>query len=100
VLEILKNYDSNRASIEEMVSLRAFARGLVTEFEEQDVELPGWIGDQVKSLDRQILAKNHDRLEARRKELIARKDSLKTTVERKAEINAELAKLNKKLDAA
>jgi hypothetical protein len=100
VLELLKNFDHNRASIDEMVSLRAFARGLVTEYIEQDVELPEWIEAQSKSLDRQILAKNHDRLEARRKELLARKDSLKTTVERKAEINAELAKLNKKLDAA
>jgi hypothetical protein len=97
VLSELKNFDANRASIDEMVALRAFARGLVTEYAEQKVDLPEWIETQATSLDRQILAKNHDRLAARRKELQARADNLKTTAERRAEIRKELAQLDKVL---
>jgi chromosome segregation ATPase len=87
-------------SIDEMVSLRAYARNLVSEYDTQMVETPDWIEVQLKNLDRQIAAKNADRLEARRREIKSRLENLKTTVEKRAELKKELAQLDKQLEVA
>ena len=100
MLTELKNFDANRMSIDEMVALRAFARTLESEYDTQMVETPGWIETQLKTLDRQIAAKNADRLEARRTEIRTRLESLKTTVEKRAELKKELAQLAKQLATA
>ena|SRR5208282_3958302 len=97
MLTELKNFDANRMSIDEMVSLRAYARNLVSEYDTQMVETPEWIETQLKNLDRQIAAKNADRLEARRREIKVRLENLKTTVEKRAELKKELAQLDKQL---
>lgn len=97
MLNELKNFDTNRMSIDEMVSLRAYARNLVSEYDTQMVDEPAWIETQVKTLDRQIAAKNADRLEARRREIKARLENLKTTVEKRAELKKELAALDRQL---
>ena len=99
MLSELKNFDANRMSIDEMVTLRAFGRTLEGEYEAQNVETPDWIEVQLKQLDRQIAAKNADRLEARRREITARLENLKTPNEKKAELRRELAALDKKLVA-
>ena len=100
MLQELKNFDANRMSIDEMVSLRAYARNLVSEYDTQMVDVPEWIENQLKALDRQIAAKNADRLEARRREIVSRLESLKTTVEKRAELKKELAQLDKQLTTA
>ena len=100
MLTDLKNFDANRASIDEMVSLRASCRSILTEYELQNVETPDWVEVALKNLDRQIAAKNADRLEARRREITSRLDNLKTTNERKTELRKELAKLDKQLTVA
>ena len=97
MLTELKNFDANRGSIDEMVSLRAYARSLVAEYEAQNVEVPEWIEPQLKNLDRQIAAKNADRLEARRREIRARLENLKTPNEKKAELRRELAQLDRQI---
>ena len=97
MLTELKNFDANRASIDEMVSLRAYGRGLVGEYDEQNVEVPEWVSEALKNLDRQIVAKNADRLEARRKEIKARLENLQTPAEKKAKLRDELKKLDKQL---
>jgi len=100
MLQELKNFDANRMSIDEMVSLRAYARNLVSEYDTQMVDVPEWIENQLKALDRLIAAKNADRLEARRREIVSRLESLKTTVEKRAELKKELAQLDKQLTTA
>lgn len=95
MLTELKNFDANRASIEEMVSLRAYARTLLAEYEAQNVETPEWVTLASKNLDRQIAAKNADRREARRREITSRLENLKTPNEKKAELKRELARLEK-----
>lgn len=99
MLENLKNFNTTHASINDMVSLRAYARTLVAEFEFQNVEMPEWAETQIKSLDRQIALKNADRLEARRTEIRARLENLKTPVEKKSDLRKELAQLDKQLTA-
>lgn len=93
MLDSLRNFDANRASIVDMVSLRAYARTVVSEFENFSIEVPEWITNQVKALDRQIVAKRADSLEARKREVTARLENLKTPSEKKAELTRELKKL-------
>lgn len=97
MLEQLKNFNVNAASIEEMVALRAYGSIVRDEFDKHQVEVPEWLDVQLKNLARQIKAKNADRLEARRKELKARLESLKTAPEKRAELRKELQALEKQL---
>ena len=97
MLTDLKNFDANRASIDEMVSLRAECRTVVTEYEVQNVATPDWVEPALTNLDRQIKAKNAERLEARKREVTLRLDNLKTPNEKKIELRKELAQLNKEL---
>jgi len=97
MLTELKNFDANRMSIDEMVSLRAYARNLLSEYDTQMVDVPEWIESQLKNLDRQIQAKNADRLEARRKEIQSRLASLQTLPEKRASLKKELATIDKQL---
>ena len=100
MLSDLKNFDANRASIDEMVALRASCRSILAEYELQNVEYPDWVEASVKGLDRQITAKNADRLEARKREITARLENLKTPAEKKTELRKELAQLDKQLTSA
>lgn len=97
MLETLKNFNASAASIEEMVALRAYGRLVRDEFDGLMIDVPEWLDAQLKNLARQIKAKNADRLEARRKELRARLESLKTPNEKKAELRKELAALDRQL---
>jgi DNA repair ATPase RecN len=97
MLEQLKNFNVNAASIEEMVALRAYGSLVRDEFDAQMVEVPEWLEIQLKNLARQIKAKNADRLAARRKEVQARLENLKTPTEKKTELRKELQSLDKQL---
>lgn len=97
MLDNLKNFDSNKASIDEMVSLRSYARQLMDEYDTQVVEVPGWVTAQAENLDRQIEAKNQERLHAKRREVMARLENLKTPTEKRSEYKKELALLDRKI---
>jgi hypothetical protein len=97
MLDSLRSFDSNKANIEELVSLRSYARGLLDEFDTQMVDPPEWVKFQAAALDRQIAAKNADRLAARKKEIESRLESLKTTTEKRAELKKELVNLDRQL---
>lgn len=95
----LKNFDVNRATIDELISLAALGRILQAEYAQHEAEQPEWIGIQLKSLDREIAAKNHDRLEARLREVNSRLESLKTPNEKKLELRKEAARIKEQLSA-
>jgi hypothetical protein len=97
MLEALKNFNTTTGSIDEMVSLRAYARGLIAEYEIQEVDIPEFVKIQSKNLDRQIAAKNEERLHARRREIVARMENMKSPAERRSEAKRELAQLDRKL---
>jgi hypothetical protein len=97
MLQELKSFDANRASIDELMGYAAYGRLLRTEYEVREVEPPEWLGVQLTSLGNEIKAKNRDRLEARLRELNARQESLKTTSEKRAENAREISRLRKAL---
>lgn len=100
MLNQFKNFsDSNRAEIDELVALAAFGRSLRAEYETHQLDEPDWVDIQLKSIRREIQTRNADRLEARKREINARLESLKTPGQRKSELLKEKAEIEKQLAA-
>jgi hypothetical protein len=96
-LQQLRNFQADRMDLDELVALAAFGRQLRAEYEAHQLDEPDWVDIQIKSLRREIHSRNADRLEARRKEIGARLESLKTPTEKKAALTKELRELEKQL---
>ena len=80
-----------------IVALEAFGKMLRAGFESYQLEEPEYVDTKLKALKREILSRNAERLEARRREIESRLDALKTTREKKRELGAEKAKIEKQL---
>lgn len=93
-LQAFKTFNTDRASdVDEMVAGLAFGKALRAEFDALQIEEPAYIDVQIKALRREIASRNADKVEARKRELLARIDALKTPTQKKAELEAELKKL-------
>ena|SRR5215813_9540589 len=99
VLDQLRNFSADRLDIDELVALAAFGRTLRSEYETHQLEEPEWLDVQLKSLRREIHTRNADKLEARRREIGARLESLKTPAQKKAELLKEKQAIDKQLQA-
>lgn len=97
MLNQFKNFDAGRLDIEELVALAAYGRMLREEFEVHGLDEPAYVDVQLKALKREIHARNADKLEATLRELKSRREALKTPTEKKAEINRQIAQLEKQL---
>jgi DNA repair ATPase RecN len=95
-----KNFSADRMDLDELVALSAFGKSLRAEYEALQLEEPEFVAVQINTLKREIRSRVADKLEARKRELANRIDSLKTPKEKKAELEAELAKLEKQLVGA
>lgn len=95
-----KNFSADRMDLDELVALSAFGKSLRAEYEALQLEEPDFVGVQINTLKREIRSRVADKLEARKRELANRIDSLKTPKEKKAELEAELQKLEKQLVGA
>jgi len=100
MLEKFKNLDLNRLALDELVTLAAFGKLLRAEYEVHQLEEPEFVDVQLKSLRREIHARNADRLEASLRDKKARLESLKTPVEKRQELRKEIAGLEKQLSNA
>ncbi len=92
-----KNFSADRLDVDGLVALLAFGKVLRAEFETQKLEVPEYVGVQIRSLKREIDAKVADKREAERKRLKAQLEALKTPSERKTEIAARLEVLEKEI---
>src|SRR5260370_41917897 len=99
LLNQFANFDVDRVSVDELVELSQFGRALRLEYEALQLEEPEWVDVQLKTIRRTIHARNADALEARRREINARLDSLKTPGEKRAELLKEKQKLDAQLKA-
>ena len=99
-LETLKTFNTNSASLDAMVELHAEARITLEEYTALGVEAPAWVQPALESLKRAIQTRNADALAAKLRDLQLRRDSLKTTEEKRASIDDEIAKLQAKLNPA
>lgn len=98
-LDQFRSFSADSLNIDELVSLSLFGRQLRAEYEALQLEEPEWVDVQLKSLRREIHARNADSLEARRREINARLESLKTPGQRKSELLKERAEIDQKLKA-
>ena len=89
----LKNFNADRLDMEDLVGLLADSKALRTEYEALQIEEPEYIDTTIKAIRREITARNADKIAARKRELTARIDSLKTPAQKKAELEKELAAL-------
>lgn len=99
MLEQFKNFIADRMTMDQLIGLAAFGRQLRAEYEAHQVEEPNWVDVQLKALRREIAAKNSDALAARKSEINARLDGLKTPAEKKADLLKEKKKIDEQLAA-
>ncbi len=99
LLQQLKNFVADRLELDDLVALAAFGRHLRTEYEVSNLDEPEWLDIQLKSLRREIHTRNADKLEARRREINSRLDSLKTPSQRKQDLLKERQQIEKQLEA-
>lgn len=97
MLNEFKNFSADRLDIDQLVALSAFGRQLRDEYEKHQLDEPEWLDVQVKSLRREIHARNADKLESRRREIESRLQSLKTPAEKKKELLAEKRDIERQL---
>lgn len=93
MLSDFQNFNKDRLNVDDMVALAAFGRILRAEYEAQKVDEPEFVDTQLKLLRREIASKVDDKRQARRKQIEAQLQSLKTPAERRAELEKEKAEL-------
>jgi hypothetical protein len=93
MLNELRRFNVETGELEEMVALLHLARGVQQEFATLNIPTPPWVDDKVRQLQRAIQSKTADQRDLRIKELQAEQARLKTAAERRAEIQAELDRL-------
>jgi hypothetical protein len=99
MLTVFRSFQVDRMDIDELVALAAFGAQLRAEYEKHQLEEPEFVDVQLKSLKREIHARNADRLEARKREISTRLESLKTPAQKKQELLKEKAAIEKQLQA-
>ncbi len=95
-LRDLKTFNAETISLEEAVALSVEARALRTGFENAGVEIPAWLDEKNRQLNRYIESAKSDMLDKRTREIKAQLSGLETTSEKRERLKAELAALESK----
>ena len=98
VLNQFKNFDTDRMDLDELVELISFGQLLRDQYEKLNLEEPEFVGTQLKSLKREVRAKNADRLTARLREIKNLEKNLQTPAERKAALSKERKQIEEQLE--
>lgn len=93
MLKDLKNFDPERADVDDMIELSSFARTLAGEYVALAIDAPEWLETQTKAVRREVNNRLADLREKRKRELKARLATLRTEAEKRAELTEELARL-------
>ena len=97
MLDRFKSFDTERMDVDDLVALAAFGRQLRAEYEALQLEEPEFVDVQIKTLRREIHARNQDNLAARKRTLQNQLEALQTPTEKKAKLQKQLADINKQL---
>jgi hypothetical protein len=95
----LKSYDIDRASVDELIALAALAAAMIAEYQTNQLGAPEWVTTRLKSIRREIKTRVQDQLEAKLAEAKARRESLRTTEEKRTVLDAEIAALTAQLQS-
>lgn len=96
MLEQLRNFDAKRLDLEELVELSAIGTTIKNEFDRVTVETPEWLDANLKSLRREIKARQADQIEAALREKRLQVERMTPVEERRKKAQEELAELERK----
>jgi hypothetical protein len=96
-VEHFKTFRADQLDVDQLIEIESFGMQLRAGFERHGLDEPAYVDLQLKAVKRDIRSRSRETLEAKRLELMARRDSLKTPTERRSELELELEKLNKQL---
>ena len=97
MLDRLRSFDIDRMDLEEAIALSAFGRAMRAEYEALQADAPEWLDNRLRELRREIRTRQQDSLEKRIREAKARLQALKPAEQRRAELAAEIEKLEAQL---
>lgn len=97
MLDRLRSFDIDRMDLEEAIALSAFGRAMRAEYEVLQADAPEWLDNRLRELRREIRTRQQDSLEKRIREAKARLQALKPAEQRRAELAAEIEKLEAQL---
>jgi NADH/NAD ratio-sensing transcriptional regulator Rex len=97
MLEQLKRLDIDRIQLDEALALTAFAKTLRAEYEQRNIEIPEWLDNRTRALNREIEIRRLDTLEQRLKTAKAQQAALKTPDEKRQRLTTEIQKLEAEL---
>ena len=100
MLQSLKRLNVDTVDMEEALSLRAFAKSLVSEYESALIPVPEWLADAVRRLNAEIANRRRDVLELRLKEIKREQSGLMTAAEKREKLAAEQTALEAQLQSA
>jgi ATP-dependent Lon protease len=92
-LDQLRTLNLQQPGLEELVFMAAMARAFHAEFDANSVDVPEWLDERTREIKREIRTRQADAIDKRKRELKSRLDALKTPTEKRAELQAELDKL-------
>lgn len=94
MFEKLKNLNVDRLiDTDEAVAMHATGKALLGTYAEFGMEAPGWLTANLAALTREIRARNAENVAKKLADLKARRSSLRTAAEQRADIEAEIARL-------
>ena len=97
MLQQLKNFIVDRLDVDELFALSALGKSIHKEYQERGLPTPIWLGEQMATLEREILARRRDELEKRLKDIKAQRSTLETASEKRERLDKEQAELEKQL---
>lgn len=97
MLDKLKSFAEEKATVDEMVELDAYATILTESFVRNQITVPEWLADVKAKLTNAIVARQRDTWEKELKETERALDSLKTAEEKRQEKAKRLVELKAKL---
>jgi uncharacterized protein YnzC (UPF0291/DUF896 family) len=96
LLEIY-NVSIDSADLEEAVAALAWARSIVNEFTSLQIPVPEKLKFRIEELEREVKLKRRDYLEAKRRSVMLKLETLKTRDQRAADAKAELEQIEAQL---
>lgn len=93
MFEKLRNLNIDRLSVDEAVFLLTSAKTFAAGYAEIGIPVPEWLGDNIRSLEKDVKSRQRDEMERRLREAKTRRNSLRTAEEKRKDIDEEIARL-------
>lgn len=93
----LKTLNVDRLDLDEAVALSSFGASLEARYKDLGLEVPTWLSDNLKMLDREIESRVTDSLQKQLKSAESRLESLKPADQKRRELAQEIKQLRARL---